>query len=657
MKKLIIPMIVFIGIGTNTFGQEKSNRELKGDKYAFSYSFDKAINSYTHAKQLTPAGQRSLAKSYHNMELNTQSDSVYSQLINSASSEILAEDYYNYAMVLKINGKNDEANKAMDKFAELKPDDLRARDYVVNKVELTNLSKDNGKYKIKHLNINTDAEDFGTCYYKNKIVFASSRAKPKMIVRKNNWNGKPYLDMYISEVENGEMKNPVIFEKGMNGKMHDGPVSFSKDGTFMAFTRNNYNDTTKDRIVEIQIYFSHFKDDKWSKPESFFLNNNNYSVGHPCLTADGNTMYFTSNMPGGYGGADIYRISKDEKGKWGQPVNLGDRVNTEGDEMFPFFEENNKTLFFASNGRFGLGGFDIFICEMKEFGFDRIYNAGYPLNTQYDDYAVIVNDQMNTGYFSSNRSGGSGDDDIYSFDIFKVSTNKTIQGIAMENNGNPLPKTFITLLDDKGTMLDTMTTKNDAAYAFSVASDKNFKLIGKKEHYLDGDRLVNTSGKELIIKADLTLLKKEELISQKIKVGADLGKILELKSIYYDLDKFNLRPDAVDELSKIVTIMNQYPDMIVELGAYADCRASKEYNQKLSDKRAKVSAWFIKARITKPERISGKGYGEENLTTDCACEGDVVSYCSDVQYQKDRRTEFIIIRKTVNPNLPLISTK
>jgi outer membrane protein OmpA-like peptidoglycan-associated protein len=327
---------------------------------------------------------------------------------------ILPEDYYNYAMVLKTNGKDDEAGKWMDKFIELKPDDLRAKDYVANHNESTNLLNDAGKYRIEHLNVNTDALDFGPSYYKDKIVFASSRVTPELKVRKYTWTRKPFWDMYISEVDGGQLKTPEIFDKSLNGKMHDGPSSFSNDGTFMAFTRNNYHDKSKDRVVELQIWFSSYKDGKWSKPEPFILNNKEYSVGHPCMTSDGNTMYFTSDMPGGYGKADIYRVTKDEKGEWVKPENLGDKINTEGDEMFPFIEENKKELFFASNGRFGLGGLDIFSCAINGTGFGRVYNAGFPLNTQYNDYAVIVNYKMGKGYFTSDRPSGSGGDDIYS---------------------------------------------------------------------------------------------------------------------------------------------------------------------------------------------------------------------------------------------------
>jgi len=457
--------------------------------------------------------------------------------------------------------------------------------------------------------------------------------------------------MYISEIDEVQFKNPKNFSKYLNAKMHDGPASFANNGTYMAFTKNNYRDKSKDRVVELQIYFCNYKDGKWSKPEPFVLNNPAYSVGHPCLTSDGNTMYFTSDMAGGFGGSDIYRITKDEKGTWAKPENLGNKINTEGNEMFPFIEETNNILFFSSNGRFGLGGLDIFICSIEGSEFGYVRNAGFPLNTQYDDFAVIKDNNTNKGYFTSNRVSGSGGDDIYAVDFLKgFDHGKKIIGIAKNNVGGHIPNTFITLLDDHANVLDTVTTKDDGAYTFFVNSDKNFKLMGEQENYLDGDTLANTFGTAFIVKADVILLNKPEIVVLKIKVNNDLAKVLELAPIYFDLDKFNIRSDAETELDKIVKIMNEYPEMVVELGSYTDCRETKQYNMILSEKRAKSSTEYIKKRITKPERIYGKGYGKTKLVNSCACDGEIVSGCMEEEHQQNRRTEFIIV-KTGNLNV------
>lgn len=646
MKKIVIPIILFISFSLSTIAQEKSRQEIKGDKFAFKYAFDKAIESYNQSKELTPEGQRHLADAYHQMDQDVESEIAYAKLL-SLPQGVLPEDYFNYSKVLKANGKYEEAFICLDKFSELKPNDLRVKDYQAHKSDLPVLLQDDGKYKLVNLNVNTDAGDFGTCYYKNNLVFASTRAVVKMVKRTSNWNGKPYLNMYVAEVSDNQLKEPEIFDKGLDGKLHDGPASFNKEGTYIAFTRNNYNDKSEDKVVELQIYFSSYLDGKWSEEIPFKYNNEKYSVGHPHLTSDGNTMYFTSDMPGGFGGADIYRTTKNEKGEWNQPENLGDKLNTEGDETFPFFEEVNGRLLFVSDGRFGLGGTDIFIATLNGSSFDNVYNAGAPLNTRFDDFSVIADGKTNKGYFSSNRIGGNGDDDIYAIDFLKwIEVGKKLKGIAKDVNGNRIPNTFITLLDEKGKIIDTLSTKNDAAYTFLVATNKQFKLVGKQDGYMNGESDANTLGKETVVISDVLLLKKqEETVAEKIKEGADLGKIIAFKAIYFDLDKSTIRPDAETELKKIIKLMNEYPNMIVELGAHTDCRETKAYNQLLSNRRAKASVDYIKKSIMKPERITGKGYGKSKLVNACSCDGEVVSSCSEDEHQKNRRTEFIVVKK------------
>ena len=647
MKYIYILVIALLGICINANAQEKSRKENKGDKYAFCYSYEKAVKSYTNSKVLSIEGQRQLAESYRKLNLNIEAETAYATLIN-LQTNVLPEDYFNYSMVLKGNGKYYESRKVMDMFQEQKPFDLRAKDFSENKQKLTSYLVPKDNYIIYPLNMNTEAQDFGTSYYKNQIVFVSTRSSKKMIKRDYNANGLPFLDMYVSNVDSGQLSSPKKFDSRFDLKMHDGPASFNGEGNFMAYTRNNYDLKGKDKIVNLQIFFSTNKDGKWSKPVPFYLNNSNFSVGQPSLSEDGNIMYFTSNMPGGFGGADIYKTQKTEKGEWGTPENMGNTINTESDEMFPFYDnaEGSQKLFFASNGRFGLGGLDIFICEINESKIGRVYNAGTPINSRFDDFAVIIDSKTNKGYFSPDRIGGSGNDDIYAFDFIKtIYTGKKIKGIAKDNLGNPIPNTFITFSDDKGKIIDTLTTKEDASYVFLVDSNKMFKIIGTREKYLEGICLASSFGNDTVIIADVTLLTKEELISNKMQVIADLGVILELKSVYFDLDKFNIRPDAEVELNKIIKIMNEYPEMVVELGSYTDCRETKEYNQILSNKRAFASTSYIKKRITNPSRISGKGYSESKLTNGCACEGDAISECTEAEHQKNRRTEFIIIKK------------
>lgn len=643
-------------MGFTAFAEDKSNRELKGDKHFTVYSFQKAIGYYERVKTLSTVGHRRLAESYRNLERNTESELAYFELLNLKVG-VLPEDHFMYARMLKINGKIDESNKAMDKFLELNPDDLRAIDYKNNKSEYVDFSKDKGIYKINILDVNTDAEDFAPSYYKEQLVFTSSRSRPKMIVRNNNWTGNPFYNLYVSDIEDGQPEKPSIFDKGMKGKMHEGPASFTKDGKFMAFTMNNYDVEKKDKVVQLEIHFSQFENDEWTEPVPFYFNHEAHSLGHPSLSSDGNIMYFTSDGIGGLGGTDIYRVERDKQGEWGAPENLGDKVNTEGDEMFPFFEENSNTLYFASDGRFGLGGLDIFICDIYDSGTGQSVNAGAPLNTVFDDYGIIVNETMTKGYFSSNRSSGEGDEDIYGLDFLLVKeVEKTIHGIAMNKDGEPIPLTYITLFDNDGNKLDSATTIENGGFSFDVKNNQDFLLIGKKETYNDGSISVNSNGSEIKINADITLLQdtfKEDdpiediAVTPKPKKGDDLGKTLAFdpQTIYFDFDKSIIRQDAKKDLDKIIKVMNENPTMQIELASHTDCVGSKQYNKYLSNKRAKSSADYIKKGISKPNRISGKGYGETKPVSDCACVNKVSSDCSKEQHQQNRRTEFTVVKE------------
>lgn len=642
MKKFLLPVLFILSISINTFAQDKSAREKKGDKFLFRYDYNKAIDAYSQANPLSIEGQRNLAKSYYKLGKSEEAEITFQKVIsNSSSAE--AQDFYNYAMILKANGKYTESNIAMDKFASMKPSDLRAMDYTRNKANFSEIVRDKGLFSLVSSSMNSGDQDFGTSYYKKQIVFSTTKLT-KLFKKKYNLNGKPFLSLYKADIENNDLKNPENFSKDLNGKLHNGPASFSNDGNFMAFTSNNAKDKSADKIVELQLYFSTFSDDKWSKETHFTLNNKGFSVGHPSLSADGRIMYFVSDMPGGFGGSDIYKITKSAAGDWGVAQNLGNKINTEGDEMFPFFLESEQVLYFASDGRFGLGGLDVFMSKFLGADFDNSVNMGYPLNSRYDDFAYIVNNELKTGFISSNRDNGKGSDDIYTV---KLEERKQLNGVAQQVNGKAIPFTFITLMDENEKILDTLTSKKDGSFIFFVDNNKKFKLKGQKDDFLEGNNEANTLGKEIKTTVNLTLTIIKADIIKNIEVGKDLGKIVDFDSrkIYFDFDRSNIRPDAERELSKIAFVLNQNPTMEVELFSYTDCRNTKEYNQILSDLRAVASLEYLRDLISTPERIYGKGYGEAALVNKCACEGEEISPCSDEQHQENRRTEFIIRKK------------
>jgi outer membrane protein OmpA-like peptidoglycan-associated protein len=708
---------------------QKSANEIKGDKYYSFYAFDNAIEKYNSTQGLTLEGQRRLAESYRNIGKYAESELAYSRFVLVQGT--IAEDYYNYSCVLKMNGKYDDAIKWMNKFKDLKPNDLRVQDFSSDKTVISKLLTDEKRYKIVNLNLNSDEDDFGTAYYNNKIIFASSREGVKLVSRKYNWNRKAFLDIYSADTAKGQLNNIGYFNKRLNKKFHEGPASYSQTAKCLAYTQNNYKGKSKEGDRKLQIFFRNFMNDKWQTEVPFYLNSNEYSVGHPWLSKDGLTMCFSSDMPGGYGGADLYKTTKDKLGNWGPAINLGSNINTEGNELFPFFEESNKVLFFASNGHQGLGGLDVFMSVANEDNFGRVANLGTPINTQFDDFALIINPEMKNGYFSSNRVEGKGGDDIYSFECLKsFVSQKIVKGIVKNSKGEVVPNTLVKLVDKNNIEKGQLTTNTDGKYSFDVDNNEQYKLKGTKAGFDGSENPINTEGEKDVIYSDLLLnklsdlslcytivdktsaqplegvkvkiinnltLKSDTLIStssgevkkallenkikdnisynisvsrdgylsktitynqllekngvykltiplDKIDVGLDLAKLIDIKPIYFDLGKSNIRKDAALELNKIVKVMNENPNMVVELGSHTDCRGSVASNENLSNKRALSSADYIKKGITNPERIQGKGYGESRLKNACACEGEIKSTCSEIEHQQNRRTEFVIIK-------------
>ena len=525
MKNALIVLATFLSI---SIAAQKETKELKGDILFENYSFSAAIDKYIAVDGLTIEGSRRLAESYKNIGDNNKSEETYSVVVSSL--EATAEDFHSYAAVLRLNGKYADSDVWMDKFQLKLPNDLRAKDYAKNVAKFPMLLKDEGRYRITTLDINTDQQDFGPSYYKEQIVFASSREGVKTIKRNYNWNGKPFLDLYVADVESDQLNNPKQINKKLNNNMHEGPASFTEDGNYMIFTRSNYESKSEDGTVKLQLFYAYKnKEGDWNKELSFKLNNNEYSVGHPSLTRDGKILYFSSDMPGGKGGVDIYKVEMNLDSTWSDPINLGESINTEGDEMFPFYQEDQGVLFFASNGHLGLGGLDIFLSpEMGNGEYSKVLNAGAPMNTKADDFSLIVDNKMRKGYFSSNREDGKGDDDIYAFELLKPFTfGILLKGIAKDKVGNTLAGTKVNLYDLEGNVLQTVTTSEGGVYEFTLEADKNFTLNGTKVDYFEGKNTVSskTSASEIVV--DLILEKDPGLSLYALITDKKTGGVLE----------------------------------------------------------------------------------------------------------------------------------
>ena len=713
----------------------------KADDYYNKLSYHLAEDLYEDllATELaTPILKANLAHCYFAQGNLSDSEKMYREVINS--SNLSNEHYFNFAQVLKQLGNYTESDNWMNVFYEKNNSDKRAISFNDNTDYLQKIEAEGIHFEIKLASYNSTAADFGGYQFpKDQSNFIISSRKKRLIKNIWSWNGSSFLDIY-KVMDNDQVIN--FFSRSINTSYHEGPICFTPDLKNVYYTRNN---TTKGKnrrdengIQNLKLYCSEVDENgKWINSRELAINSKDFSIGHPAIMPNGNTIYFVSDMPGGFGGADLYKGKIEADGSISEIVNLGAEINTEGQEMFPWVSPEGH-LYFSSNGHVGLGGLDVFVCNIEKDGHSKIVNCGRPLNTMNDDFAINYNSDGITGQFSSNRADGVGEDDIYQFKLIKPFVfSITVSGIILEQETNDiLAGATITLFDENGHILEEVEADAQGNYSFSLKPGASYSIQATKEDFKMKSTTVsipadasdpiqkdlalvkvpnfelyglikdNKNGKLLdSVDVRITDLQTGALIFEgttstngdfnqalenmelnqsinyeiqlnkagylgktttlsmkveqagvinvhekldiglgKVEIGIDLASIIEIKPIYFDLGKSNIRKDAAIELDKIIKVMNDYPTMVIELGSHTDCRSSQSFNMALSTRRANASANYIKKRITNPARISGKGYGESKLKIDCPCEGAVKSNCSEEEHQQNRRTEFIIIQ-------------
>lgn len=502
-------------------------------------------------------------------------------------------------------------------------------------------AQDKYTYELKNLQINSEYSDFGASFFGDKLIYASTKKGSGNTAANWKENKQPFSDLYQATIgEDGELSNEFRFLDQINSKYHEGTAAVSKDLKTIYFTRNNYYNNKKlfdnTYTVNLGIYISKLADDgQWSEPVPMFFNNKNYSNSHPTISADGKKLYFVSDMPGGYGKSDIYFVDILPNGDYGKPINIGNKINTSGKECFPFISAEN-ILYFSSDGRTGQGQLDIFESKIVGDQFTEPKPLAIPINGPKDDFAFII--KNNKGYFSSNREGGKGDDDLYYFEYKKVTCNEIIEGKVVETNTKAkLTGAQVELYDEYNTVLKTVITDENASYVFKVECNKNYTVKASNNGYIETLKTVATTNKNMLkntLNIELTAVK-EEFVKEKEKV------MIKINPIYFDLNSSSIRKDAEDELKKVVDIMIKYPDITIECGSHTDARANEQYNLWLSEKRVKQTIKYIVGKGISPDRISGKGYGETQLINNCS---NGVR-CSEKEHQLNRRTEFVVIQK------------
>jgi outer membrane protein OmpA-like peptidoglycan-associated protein len=539
--------------------------------------------------------------------------------------------------MLKANGKYKLSNKWMNKFVELRPADNRATSFLKNPNYLPKIISKGKRFNVQNLDINSEYSDFGGTINNNKLYITSSRNTVglfdlgRWITQRINygWNNEPYLDIYSFDVtESGSYLNEDYLSSNINTKYHEGLASFDNEGNMYisreSFYENEYvKDPESNNITSLIGIYKITKGEK--NVVALNINSVEYSVKNPSVSSDGKTLYFSSDMPGGFGNFDIYKGDIDEQGNINNVENLGQKVNTEGQEMFPFIGDKNN-LYFSSDSQLGLGGLDVFFTKEVDGKWASVRNVGIPVNSNADDFAFNMNEATGEGFVSSNRSGGKGSDDIYSIkrlipicDVLltaNVMDAKTKLGIGSATTS---------ISDNEGNIASTKTSSNEGVSEFMLVCDKAGKLIVSKEGY--NSKIVDLKiSNEEFTSIDVMLDPIEKII---------VAEKIELNTIYFDFDKSNIKAEAAFELDKLVQIMNKYPEMTVSIESHTDSKGPSSYNQRLSERRAKTTSQYVISKGIDSSRLSSAGKGESSPIVDC-------TNCSKEEDQLNRRSEFII---------------
>lgn len=626
MKKFYI--YILLVVTSINFANAQSKDTKKADQLFDRLAYTEAIQEYNGLIEKGKADEyvyTQLARTYTILNDTKKAESFYKRVVKNKKAN--PETLFAYAEILKANGKSSDYKKWMKRFVKANPNDPKAAIYLKNQDYLEELEDRDPLYVITNAEkVNTKYSDFGSFTKDNKIYFSSSRNTDR---KNHNLNGEPFLDIYSATTDGSKMSNVEMLEGDVNSKYHEGTIAITPDGKRMFFDRNNYfeGDLEKDEegINQINLYTAEKVAGEWTNIEPVSFNDDNYSTGHPAISPDGKTLYFSSDKPGGQGGSDIYMVELKADNSFGEPKNLGNQINTIATEVFPFIDSNGS-LYFSSNGHLGLGGLDVFLAEKNGNSFTFPENLGPGVNSGNDDFGANIDPEKGTGYVSSNRKGGKGGDDIYL--LGKLPPCDVDVTITVEDaDGNGISKAFVEIMNITEGTTDSDTATTTGKYLFSSKCKREYKVMASADGYLPAERTVSIAKKS----ANLTIaLQKEPVITPDEVV---------LNPIYFDFDKWNIRPDAAAELDRLVAVMNKYPDLKISAESHTDVRGPESYNQTLSQKRAESMRDYIISKGIDTSRISGLGKGESEPAV--SCEG---SACSKEDHQLNRRCAFKIVK-------------
>lgn len=602
--------------------------------------FDLIISKYgDNLDRNDPEINYQVAEAYRLSNRIQEAESYYQHAVEEGVIE--QDAFYYYAQSLKANQKYTEAREMLQRYLP-RINNLEVKKLVDKEIEnlssVDALENAQNYYRAKNLEeINTNFAEYGPVYINNYLYFTSNRSSGKIY----KVTGTPFLDLYRVRSKGAnidqrtlEKLDPIINDPDIN----EGSLAVSADGLSIIFAKGNDGKATGN--LEVNLYFTRYRNGQWLEPRLIAVNDPKSWDSTPALSPDGTTLYFSSTRPGGYGGMDLYSAKLNRRGRWVDVRNLGPEINTAGNEAYPHISQDG-TLYFSSDGHPGFGKIDIFKA-VREGGITSIKNLGKPMNSAADDFAYYEFD-LTKGFFSSNRKGGKGDDDIYTYindDPDLKIVNYFLTGVTLSTNDAgdtlALPNSKVMLVAKNGTVLDESFADQNGAFNFRVYPEEEYFIIGEKTEYFTTRKLFSTIGKS--VKKD-TLTEFITNVSFDTEIFLDrivIEKPVVLNNIYYDLDKADIRPDAAVVLDSLVMIMEDNPDIFVELGSHTDNRAGDDYNMDLSWRRARSAVSYIINNGIDPARIVARGYGESRLL--------IPDATTEEDHQVNRRTEFKVLR-------------
>jgi peptidoglycan-associated lipoprotein len=609
--------------------------------------YQTVINYYQDALQKQPSNGKAnyyVAESYRLSNRIKEAERFYEKAGGVGIDKDSVQLYYSQS--LRANGKYEEARKQLEemrnnaadeKMKERASTELDGLDY------LEKLAEKKSYYKIKNLEtINTPLSEYSPVYMNSELYFTSSRGTGKIYEA----TGTPFSDIYKASTKGAvvDVNTITTLPETINSPIvNEGTITFSPDGKTMVFGKGNSG--KRKGTNDVDLYLSRYRNGAWTEPQLININQPEGWESTPAFSPDGRTLYFSSNRKGGYGGLDLYSAQMDSRGRFGKVRNLGPEINTAGDELFPYVSDNGK-MYFSSDGQPGYGMMDIFVVNRAN-GKNKIDNLGQPVNSTGDDFGLFLF-RPDRGFFTSNREGGKGDDDIYTFineDPNLKVVNYTLEGVTLtpkksDSTREILPNTKVTLVDGKGDVMQDFITGNDGKFLFRVYENENYTLIGETDGYLVKRQPFTTIGKSVPLESLKELITNITLDTVIVLERLEKNKIFVLNNIYFELDKSDIRADAALELDKLVELLNDNPEIKIELSSHTDSIASNTYNIQLSQRRAESTVAYLIRKGIAADKLVAKGYGEDkpiarNTNPDGSDNPD--------GRQRNRRTEFKIL--------------